>query len=270
MKMRKKQMSKNYWNDRLIRAREALLDKTIEEIYKELQKVYRGIAKSLIEKLEKLFKEMEEKGQANVLASHQYSYNKYYSQLRDIQKQMNELGIAEEDIMKADFTKYFIANSNLVGEQLGIANRVSKKEAVKTIFKVWAEDGKSFSDRIWTDKKALMAKLEIGLPQIIATGTGKSELIKSLVNESIATSFSNARRLVVTELSHLYNTSTLQRYSKAGIKEVQWLAEIDNRVCPECRAMNGRKFPIKKAQNKIPKHPFCRCTWLAIIPKNNE
>ena len=263
-------MSKKYWNNRLIRNREALLDKSMEEMYKELRKVYIEIAEKLMDKLDKLFLEMQAKGQENVLASHQFSYNKYYEQLRDIQEQMRELGMAEEKIMNADFTKYYVNNSNLLGEQLGIANRVKKEDVVKTVMQVWAEDGQSFSDRIWKDKQKLMQMLDTELTRIVSTGTGKSELIKQLVKEAIATSYANAKRLVTTELSHLYNTSTLKRYDEAGITEVEWLAEIDSRVCPECKAMNGKRIPITQAQNQIPMHPNCRCTWLAIIPEVKE
>lgn len=262
--------SKKYWNNRLIRNREALLDKSIEEAYKELQKVYREIAQRLIDKLEALYAEMSSIGQGNVLASHQFSYNKYYEQLRDIQNEMQKLGMVEQDIMNADFTKYYKNNSNLVGEQLGIANKVDPDEVNRTVAQIWAEDGQSFSDRIWKDKRALMNKLDVGLTQIISTGTGKSDLIKQLVKEAVATSYANARRLVNTELSRLYNTSTLHRYNDAGVQEVEWLAEIDSRCCPECKAMNGKRFPISMSGNLIPKHPNCRCTWLAVIPEVKE
>lgn len=260
--------SKNYWNNRLIRNREALLDKSIEAANKELQKVYKEIAQRLIDKLEALYAEMSAAGPGNVLASHQFSYNKYYEQLRDIQQEMQRLGMAEQDIMNADFTKYYKNNSNLIGEQLKLANKVDPEEVKRTVAQVWAEDGQSFSSRIWKDKQALMSKLDVGLTQIISTGTGRSDLIKSLVKEAVATSFANARRVVVTELSHLYNESTVNRYGEAGVQEVEWLAEIDSRTCPECQKMNGKRFPLALSKNLIPKHPNCRCTWLAVIPEN--
>ena len=263
-------MKKNYWTNRFIRNRENLLDKSIEEAYQELRKVYIEIANNLINKLDVLFSEMAMKGQENVLASHQFSYNKYYEQLRDIQQEMQRLGMQEEKIMNADFTKYYANNSNLVGEQLGIANRVKPEDVERTVFQIWAEDGQSFSNRIWADKQRLMLTLDTELTRIISTGIGRDDLIKRLVKEAIATSYSNAKRLVVTELSHLYNTSTLKRYDEAGITEVEWLAEIDSRTCPECQAMNGKRLPITEANNKIPMHPNCRCTWLAIIPEQKE
>lgn len=270
MRKKRKRTMRKYWNDRLIRNRERLLDQTAETAYKELQKVYREIAESLMEKLDVLVAEMDKLGQGNVLASHQFSYNKYYEQLRDIQLEMQKLGIQEEKIMNADFTKYYKNNSTLVGEQLGIANKVDPEEVKQTVGQIWAEDGRSFSNRIWKDKQALMNKLDTGLTQIISTGTGRADLIKGLVKDAIATSYANSKRLVITELSRLYNTSTLKRYGEAGIQQVEWLAEIDSRTCPECRAMDGKRFPISQANYMIPAHPHCRCTWLAVIPDIKE
>ena len=261
---------KKYWYDRLIRNRERLLDQTAEAAYKELHKVYREIAQNLMDRLDKLVTEMTTLGQDNVLASHQLSYNKYYEQLRDIQLEMQRLGIQEEQIMNADFSKYYKNNSELVGEQLRIANKVDPEEVKQAVGQIWAEDGKSFSSRIWTDKQALMNKLDTGLTQIMSTGVGRADLIKGLVKEAIATSYANSKRLVITELSRLYNTSTLKRYGEAGIQQVEWLAEIDSRTCPECRAMDGKRMPLSQAKNQIPMHPHCRCTWIAVIPDVKE
>lgn len=223
------------------------------------------MAEKLMDKLDVLMAEMNSVGQGNVLASHQFSYNKYYEQLQDIQEEMQRLGIQEERIMNTDFSKYYTNNSNLVGEQLGIANKVDPERVKQVVGQIWAEDGQSFSSRIWRDKGALMDKLTSELSRIVGTGTGRNELIKSLVKEAIASSYANSKRLVVTELSRLYNTSTLEKYNEAGIKEVQWLAEIDNRTCPECRAMNGTRMPLEKSMGLIPVHPHCRCTWIGVV-----
>ncbi len=272
--------NQKYWLNRLIKNREALLDKSIEEAYKELQKVYRDTANSLIDRLEKLYKEMELMGQDNVLASHQFQYQKYYEQLHDIQEEIRKLGFQEDKILNADFTKYYKNNSRLVGEQLGIANKWDPERAKSVISQIWADDGKSYSDRIWTDKSELMSKLDSELTRIVSTGTGRNELIKDLaqqqmknflpalkqgVKEAMATSYYNARRVVVTELSRLYNTSTLEKYNEAGITEVQWLAEKDNRTCPYCLSMDSKRIPLQQSLGMIPAHPNCRCTWLGVV-----
>ena len=66
--------------------RERLLDKSIEECYAELKRVYEETARKLTQKLTSLYDEMEMLGSDNVLHSHKYSYQKYYQQLAEIQE----------------------------------------------------------------------------------------------------------------------------------------------------------------------------------------
>jgi hypothetical protein len=55
------------------------------------------------------------------------------------------------------------------------------------------------------------------------------------------------------------------KYRSAGIEVVRWLATIQpGRTCEECKALNGKLFPIDKMP-PIPKHPRCRCT-LSPVP----
>ena len=72
---------------------------------------------------------MEMLGSDNVLHSHKYSYQKYYQQLAEIQEELRKLGIAENEILNKDFTKYYEANHTLLGKQLGIANHFDEEKA---------------------------------------------------------------------------------------------------------------------------------------------
>ena len=283
--MVKKKLTKNqrYWANRLIKQRERLLDKSIEECYAELQRVYEETARKLTQKLTSLYDEMEMLGKDNVLHSHKYSYQKYYQQLAEIKEELRKLGIAENEILNKDFTKYYEANHTLLGKQLGIANHFDEEKAKQVISQIWATDGKSFSDRIWKDKAELISKLDAELTRIVSTGTGKNELIKGLaqsqlsklvgnknlikkqLNQILSISFYNARRITTTELSRLYNTSTMEKYKEAGIKEYQILAERDSRTCEECLKLDGKKFPITDLFDRPPFHPNCRCTILGVI-----
>lgn len=275
--------NQKYWANRWIKQRENLLDKSIEEAYKELQRVYEQTAQKLIKKLTTLYDEMEMLGKDNVLNSHKYSYQKYYQQLAEIQEELRNLGVAENEILNKDFTKYYEANHTLLGEQLGIANHFDEEKAKQVVSQIWATDGKSFSDRIWKDKSELISKLDAELTRIISTGTGRNELIKDLaksqiskmignknllkkeINQIMSTAFYNARRITITELSRLYNTSTLEKYNEAGIKEYQILAERDSRTCEECKKLDGKKFPITDLFDRPPFHPNCRCTILGVV-----
>lgn len=54
--------------------------------------------------------------------------------------------------------------------------------------------------------------------------------------------------------------ATLKAYKDAGVKYVKWITEEDDKVCPVCRPLDGKVYPIDKAPPK--QHWHCRC-WLA-------
>lgn len=57
--------------------------------------------------------------------------------------------------------------------------------------------------------------------------------------------------------------ATLKAYKDAGVKYVMWNTEEDERVCPVCRPLDGKVFPINKAPKK--QHYSCRCYLSPVI-----
>lgn len=82
--------------------------------------------------------------------------------------------------------------------------------------------------------------------------------------ERFNVSYNNARRLARTEMAHVYNQSTLDKYKEAGITRVQILETDDAHTCEECRKLNKKIFPINEVP-ELPIHPNCRGTYLAVI-----
>ena len=64
-------------------------------------------------------------------------------------------------------------------------------------------------------------------------------------------SFSNAQRLVRTELAHVQNESTQDLYKSEGVTKYRILAESD--ACDECLEMAEEVFAIDELV--IPAHP---------------
>lgn len=65
----------------------------------------------------------------------------------------------------------------------------------------------------------------------------------------------------------LTDKSSLKAYRDAGVKYVMWVTEKDERVCPVCRPLDGRVYPIEKAPEK--QHWHCRC-WLVPVTKRGK
>lgn len=78
--------------------------------------------------------------------------------------------------------------------------------------------GQNYSDRIWADKKKLVDNLEQLLSQEFVRGRGPNEVAKDLA-ERLNVSYSNAQRLIRTEINYISNKGSLQAYKDSGIVE---------------------------------------------------
>lgn len=95
-----------------------------------------------------------------------------------------------------------------------------------------------------------------------------------------------ANRIAITEAHKATNAGLSEAYRMAGIKQVMWVAEIDDKTCEYCRALNGAIVDIGAAF--VPKggtmvgedgserlndyddikyadaHPYCRCKLVPV------
>lgn len=57
--------------------------------------------------------------------------------------------------------------------------------------------------------------------------------------------------------------AAIQAFDDAGITEVEWVTQKDERVCSECGGLDGQVFPL----DEIPPKPHwgCRCFWRPVI-----
>lgn len=98
----------------------------------------------------------------------------------------------------------------------------------------------------------------------------KSRLVR-LLRQAIAQGIERSGLLALTETIGAHAEATLNRFSEMGIKQVTGWTEFafttagDARVCPICRALEGKIFSIDEARGVIPVHPRCRCTWSLVV-----
>lgn len=68
--------------------------------------------------------------------------------------------------------------------------------------------------------------------------------------------------LARTEVSGAVNNGRLEGYRESKlVKTVKWFANPG--ACPYCEDENGQIYEVGEANDKIPAHPNCRCTWIA-------
>ena len=257
----------NYWERREQNAKTALFNKSKKEIEKELAKEYKETAEKVRLLMSDLYYDLATNKRGYVLISDLYKYNRYYDLINSINKELLALGQKEVKICNKAFITMYEANAKIIDKSLNITYTPDKKAAERVIHTVWTDDGKSWSSRIWKNNAALVERLETGLFETMSSGFSKDKLVKS-VKDSFNTRFYEADRLVRTELSHIQNQSTLDRYKKAGIEQYEFLAELDERNCKICGSLNGKQFNIKDIEvgvNYPPMHANCRCTTIPVL-----
>ena len=123
--------------------------------------------------------------------------------------------------------------------------------------------GQNYSNRIWADKKKLTDNIEQMLSQEFVRGRGPNDIARDFADR-LNVSYSNAQRLIRTEINYISNKGSLQAYKDTGIVEkYRYLATLDSRTSNICRELDGEVFEIKEAKvgvNLPPLHPYCRST----------
>jgi len=255
---------KDYWLQRDIVARDRLVRTSIADMDKYLIKQYQRVEENIQKEMELLYNQiLLEGGSGDVLISHLYKYNRYYELMEKINAELTSLGKKEKTKLKKNLTDLYNDNYLLIGKQLGIVTDIKPEEVKKVIMDVWCSDGKTWTDRIWTNKGQLLESLSNGLIDCVASGKSSDVLVERIMKDC-GSSYNNASRLARTELSHIYNQSAIDKYTDSGITKVQYLTARDERTCETCQSLEGKIFPIEDAPT-IPRHPNCLCTWLAVI-----
>ena len=125
--------------------------------------------------------------------------------------------------------------------------------------------GQNYSNRIWADKKKLTDNIEQMLSQEFVRGRGPNDIARDFADR-LNVSYSNAQRLIRTEINYISNKGSLQAYKDTGIVEkYRYLATLDSRTSDICRELDGEVFEIKEAKvgvNLPPLHPYCRSTTI--------
>ena len=112
-----------------------------------------------------------------------------------------------------------------------------------------------------TDDMAKNIKSE--LSEGILKGEDMRRLSKR-VAEATGVPMQRARVMARTETMFAFNHAKDEEFRKYGVKKVEWVAALDERMCPKCGSFHGKVYPIDEAPD-CPNHPNCRCTTIPHI-----
>jgi len=121
---------------------------------------------------------------------------------------------------------------------------------------------------------AMDAQISRVLAQGLSEGRGPMYIARQMVNRVDKIGIARARIIARTEVIRAHAEATLNSYTEAKVEGVNVMAEfstsLDNAVCPECAALEGKEYTMEQARGLIPVHPRCRCAYLPVVraPEN--
>ena len=264
--------NKAYWHRRDMKQRARLFDRTVTELDAELAKQYGRVGRRLRSEIISLL-EMARESDGTLQVSDLYKSGRYYKLMNQISVELDRLGYRQIDSIEKKLLDVYEKQSAITASSFGLYNTVDKEAAKLVIRELWCSDGKGLSDRIWTNKAALVQKLESSLFDFVSRGQPTAQLVsdltaeqipmsefKSILDDDFKEAYNNARRLVRTETARIQNRATQDRYKEAGFTKYRIIAEPD--CCDVCADLQEQIFDIDDLV--IPAHPNCRCAMAAI------
>lgn len=125
----------------------------------------------------------------------------------------------------------------------------------------------NFSQRLWGNGEKLKSVINTMVNRLILQGVHPDKMISEL-RKLFGVSYSEARRLLITESARVQGDVQIDSIEQAGFKSYVYIAE--RRACVICGSLNGKVFLVKDKEiglNMYPMHPNCRCR---IAPYEDE
>lgn len=139
---------------------------------------------------------------------------------------------------------------------------LNQKKLEALLSKPWTTDGRTFRDRCWVNKDALVDSVNKELIQGMLRGDPPAKIITA-IQKQFGTSRYKARRLVHTETSYFNAVSKIQMYKDLGVDQIEIVETLDSRTCSTCQPLDGKVIPLSQYEPGVtvpPFHPNCRGT----------
>lgn len=255
-----------YWEERQAQTQANLTKKNIRETEKQLEKYYYSSMEKVIGQFEKTYTKYLltiEEGKAPVPAD-LYKLDTYWRLQAQLRDELQKLGNKQAKL----FSQKFMDEWREIYEAVALKDNlyfgtISKEAAEQMINQIWCADGLSWSSRIWKNTDLLQQELNEHLIDCVLTGKKTTEL-KNRLQERFGVSYNRADSIVRTEMAHIQTQAAKQRYLDSGIKEVEVIADWDERRCPICAKLHHTIHPIV-GKMPVPAHPRCRCCIVPVV-----
>ena len=136
--------------------------------------------------------------------------------------------------------------------------------------KAWTTDDRTFRDRCWTNKTALVQTVHKGMTQSLLRGDSPAKLTDAIAKQFDVDRY-KAGRLVYTETAYYSALAEKQGYKDLGVEKVEIIGTLDGSTCSICGQLDGREIPLAQYEPGVtvpPFHPRCRCTTAPVVPED--
>ena len=136
--------------------------------------------------------------------------------------------------------------------------------------KAWTTDDRTFRDRCWTNKNALVQAVHKGLTQGLLRGDSPAQLTNAIAKQFDVDRY-KAGRLVYTETAYYSAIAEKQGFKDLGVEKVEIIGTLDGSTCSICGQLDGKEIPLTQYEPGVtvpPFHPRCRCTTAPVIPED--
>ena len=256
----------NYWQTRMAKSQDRLTAKRVKDVEKQIAKYYASSMNNCIDSFIAVYAKILEQVEEGkpITPAHLYKLDSYWKMQASLREELEKLGNKQVALLSKQFEAEFIEIYNAIAIPSQEAfSTVSKEMVTQMVNQIWVADGKSWSQRVWTNTEELAQTLNDELVYCVATGKKTSEL-KNLLQERFNVSYGRADALVRTELAHIQTQAAQQRYKDYGIEQVEVFVDEDERTCPECAKHEGERYDIN-ARMPVPFHPRCRCCMVPVV-----
>ena len=140
--------------------------------------------------------------------------------------------------------------------------KMPQKKINKLLHHNWL--GSNFYKRIQNNCGKFQDKVESVLTDGILRGKSIDYMAEELTKISHYGKKAS-EQLVRTEASHFNNQFELEAYKELDIEQYVFLATLDSKTSTACRDLDGKVFPLNKAEEGVnfpPMHPRCRSTTI--------
>ena len=256
--------NKEYWAKRLAEVAQSQYETSSTEMSEKLKKIYDDMSNKMSDEVANIYIKLLEDG---INRSDIWTYKRYRDLSKKISAMAAKVGVKEQDTFNSKleealmnvYTNTKLPKSSSIGISFDLINETVIKQLLYTPYK-----GENYSQRIWDNKALMIERLKKGLSESIVLGKSKDKAVEDII-KTCNTSFSNADRLMRTELMHVINEGQRQKYKDSGYTKVEILVADDERTCEHCGSREGTILGIDDGGSYPPFHPRCRCTTIPVI-----